>query len=394
VFFNPNTPPLVVTDGAGTGLASSNNAFYRSLVDPIGNVQQTGTGLVLFSGVNAIAVASNTDWQAASTGSSSNALQIPAEFTQGYYRVIGAAFEVTNTTAELYKGGTVTVYRSPAFSCRGSLQTITGPYETSLVSTTVTTPVTQVNSSGVVKILETTETKSSLFPQWYYVNIPCDYQNLPPSTQSAAALYPNSRTWGATDGCYIVMTMNSEANPFVAPVSGKTSGLLLGIDNNTLTTGDGNRTAWLPRWGGAGGPTFRTPGLSSNIPFDISGAVFAGLNSNTTLQVTAKYFVERLPAISDKNLLVLARNPCPYDPMILELYSRAILSLPVGVKVGENPLGEWFFDILQALAGAAPAIGAAFGPIGAGIGTAIGVGGTAALQARKAAKQQPPKKKG
>jgi len=189
--------------------------------------------------------------------------------------------------------------------------------------------------------------------------------------------------------------MNSEVNPFITPVPGKTSGLILGLDNNTLTTGSGNRTVWLPRFGPtATAPLFYTPGMCHNIPYDISGAVFSGLNQQTTLQVTARYFVERLPAISDPNLLVLARNPCPYDPMVLELYSRTILELPVGVKVGENPLGEWFFDILQTLAGIAPVIGSAFGPIGAAVGTAVGGVGTAALQHRKAKQQKgnPPKK--
>ncbi len=382
VFFNPNTPPIGFTDNAGTGLSGTNNSFYRSGVDPMGNVSQTGSGLVLFAGTNCLTVANGQDWQSASTGVSISTLQLPASFCQGYFRVIGAGIEVTNTTAELYKGGTCTVYRSPAFSCPGTLRNVASYEPTATTTSTVTTTVVTSSGKQAVVIPERGLIEAPGDP--VYGSIITDFQNLPPSTQAQAALYPNSRVWGASEGAYIVCTMNRELNPFVAPVPGRTSGLILGVDNNQLTTGAGTRTAWLPKWTNGAVLTPTTPGLCNNIPFDISGAVFSGLNSNTTLQVTTRYFVERLPAISDPNLLVLARNPCPYDPMVLELYSRAILELPVAVKVGENPLGEWFFDILQTLAGVAPAIGAAFGPVGAAVGTAVGSVGTAALQARKA----------
>jgi len=389
VFFNPNSPSIAFDYGSTFGLAFANKAYYRSLVDVCGNVTQSGSGLVIYGGTNAIGVANNVDWQTAGTGVTNADLQLPPTFCQGYYRVIGCGIEVTNTTAELYKGGTCTVYRSPAFSTCGTVQAIVSSTTATATTTATCTTVTEVN--GVIKIENIDDVPPADSLVFQSRQIACDFANLPPSTQSTAALYPNSRTWGAADGCYIVCTMNSEGNPFVSPVPGRTSGLILGVDNNTLTTNVGLRTAWLPKWGP--GPTnFYTPGLSSNLPYDISGAVFSGLNSNTTLQVTTRYFVERLPAISDPNLLVLARNPCPYDPMILELYSRAVLELPVAVKVGENPLGEWFFDILQALAGVAPAIGAAFGPVGAAVGAGIGGVGTAALQSRKA--RQAAKKKG
>lgn len=392
VFFNPNTPPLVYESASGTGLTGVNQAFYRSIINPMGQVSQSGAGLVLCAGTNAIAVANAANWQTASTGTSNQELRLPANFCQGYYRVIGCGIEVTNTTAELYKGGTVTVYRSPAFSSQGSVNSFISSTVTTVTTTSTVTSsvVTEVN--GVIKLEVAPE--EPMLTTFTLANIPCDFANLPPATQPEAALYPNSRTWGAADGCYIVCTMNCEGNPFTSPVPAKTSGLILGVDNNSLTTTTGNRTAWLPKYGpvNVGTGTFNTPGLCSSIPFDISGAVFSGLNSQTTLQITTRYFVERLPAISDENLLVLARNPCPYDPMVLELYSRCILELPVAVKVGENPLGEWFFDVLQALAAAAPAVGAAFGPVGAAIGTAVGGVGTAALTARK--NKQAAKKKG
>lgn len=345
VFFNPSSPPLVF-GAPGTGV--SDLRYLRTLVDPAGNIVQSGTGLPLYSGVTGIAIPTGLDWQSTALGASFPQVSIPSQYTGGYHRVVAAAFEVVNTTAELYKGGTVTVYRSPSYS--SSCHTL--GYNTGPVLT--------------------------------------NFGNMPPTNPSDAALFPNSRTWGAEEGCYVVATQNSMDNNFVSPLPSRSTGLILGLNNTALTTGTGQRICYLPVAGLALFPPQNQP-----YPFDCCGAVFSGLQNSSTLQLTSRYYIERLPAISDPNLLVLAREPCPYDPVIMELYSRVIRELPVGVRVADNPLGEWFFDILQALAGIAPAVGTALtpilGPAGPMIGTAIGTAGTAALQARKA-KQQAKKK--
>jgi hypothetical protein len=321
-------------------------------VNANGGVNQTGTGLNICSGVNALSVPSGTDWQSATTGTTELNLQLPPQYQQGFYRVIACGFEVTNTTSELYKGGTVTVYKSPA-------------------------------NSGL----------SNLLSQDGSTNYAVKLGTLPPTTQSTAALFPNSKTWGATDGVYIMETVNSPNIPYTCSLPGTSSGLILNADLTTMLSNNGVRTTYLPRWlGGSGATGSVSPGLSSPMYFDISGAIFSGLNSNTSLQVTAKYVVERVPNTTDPNLLVLARIPPTYDMMALELYSRIVDQLPVGVKVGMNPLGEWFFDILQVLAATAPAVGAALspvmGPLGPALGAAAGIAGTAALQHRKNKQQK------
>jgi len=79
------------------------------------------------------------------------------------------------------------------------------------------------------------------------------------------------------------------------------------------------------------------------------------------MQVTTRYYIERNPTVADPNLLVLARTPCPYDPVVQEIYTRCMEELPVGVKVGMNPLGEWFTEVLQGIGEWAPKIGSALG---------------------------------
>jgi hypothetical protein len=114
--------------------------------------------------------------------------------------------------------------------------------------------------------------------------------------------------------------------------------------------------------------------LSKLLPFDVNGSIFTGLSNETTLQVTVKYYVERIPTVSDPDLLVLSRPSPQYDPMAVEIYSRAMSELPVAVAVGENPLGEWFNDVLDTVSEFAPALGSVFGPMGAAAGSTLAAG--------------------
>jgi len=119
------------------------------------------------------------------------------------------------------------------------------------------------------------------------------------------------------------------------------------------------------------------------LPWDNNGCIFTGLSKQSTLQVTVKYFIERIPTIRQPDLLVLARPPAPYDPVAMELYNRALSQLPCGVMVKENPLGEWFNDVLGAVVDYAPKIGQIFGTGGALIGNTVAKVAKSTLESRK-----------
>ncbi len=111
------------------------------------------------------------------------------------------------------------------------------------------------------------------------------------------------------------------------------------------------------------------------LPWDISGCVFTGHTLTQTFQVTVKYYFERLPTTTNPDLIVLTKVPAPHDPVVLEIYSRAMWTLPIAVMVKENPLGEWFEDVLNAVSSVLPTIGTALssffppaGVIGSGLG--------------------------
>lgn len=323
IFFLPCSPPLTFVP-PGTGLGGTSPAFRLHAVTPSGGLVLNGSSSFLYSGVNTVSCPSGVDWISnPGSGATQPALAIPQSYCSGFFRLIGCGFEVVNTTAELYKGGTVTVYKSPSYASTCA---------TDLGLTT--------------------------------------FANAPPSTQSNAALYPTSRTWGAADGCYVVQSLNNSEVPFISSLPVKGAGLIVSLDVNALTNGSGSRLCFLPT-SGAVVPGATAP-MNDTFPFDISGAVFTGLHYNTTLQVTTRYILERIPSITEPDLLVLSRSPASDDPNVIELYQRVVSNLPVGVKVSDNPEGEWFLDVLDALAAAAPALGLALAPVTGPLGPAIG----------------------
>lgn len=294
------------------------------------NTQRTTPSLIsgvpLFGGVNAVAMAAGSSLDGATTFTIQPSIRAPTNIG-GQLRMIGAAFEVVNTTPELYKGGAVTCYRSPSTVTRNSFVRAVGP-------PTFNSPVTTIAS--------------------------------PPYTQASAQLYPTSRTWAAEEGCYSISTMSTDENPFQM-LSGQ-SLMMYAPPSSQQIAASSNVPCWYT---GASVEAVNQKPPVVVVPFDINGAIFTGLNFNSTLQITSRYYYERIPTISEPDLLVLTRNPTPYDPVALELYTRTMTELPVAVMVKENPLGEWFNDVLGAIADIAPIVGTALGQpaLGAAVGS-------------------------
>jgi len=324
------------------------NLFYRTTVDSGGTINQTGSGLTLCAGWNCITTNNGEGWTVATIGEENDDGQFPPQFASGAFRLIATGCEVVNTTAELYKGGSVTNYRSPS------------PAQQCTMRTTGTPAYWTAPRMGL----------------------------LPPDNVADAALYPNSKTWGASDGTYMIATLNESENTFFNPVPG-CAGLLTPISFDGLAGGEG-WLAWMPS------ATLNTLNSASNgiLPWDIAGCIFSGLNAQSSLQVTTRYYIERHPTIADPNLLVLARTPCPYDPTALEIYARAMGELPVAVPVGENPLGEWFTEVLDVIGEWAPKIGGFLSgagvPFAGGIGNVIGAGAKSinGMSAKKVIKRE------
>jgi hypothetical protein len=109
----------------------------------------------------------------------------------------------------------------------------------------------------------------------------------------------------------------------------------------------------------------------------MSGQIFSGLSLSSTLTVNWNVYYETFPT-PYSNLVTLAKPSCVYDYIALEMLSRILSEIPVGVPAGDNWDGEWWADAVEKLASFAPAIGTALaGPAGMALGTTVGVAGKA-----------------
>lgn len=299
------------------------NAFVINSTNRVtSDTTVTGVPGMPMSGVCATAVTSGSPITPGSPGVQVDNMTC-TEFLTGPSRVIGMAIEVTNTTADIYKQGSVTVYRKPNVNTLKQINYYRA------------TPASDYNTM--------------------YIS-----QSGHPPTLADANLYYGSRTWTAAEGCYVIGRQNGVDNPFA--------------NNNSLPGAVGYAGVFY-----ATNPITDTQGWASSFPtpFDLSGAFFTGLSDQTTLNVTVRWILERQPLSNTPDLLVLATPSPGYDPLALEIYTRAMAQMPPGCRISENPLGEWFKKVLKGVSEWAPKIGSALSNVvpGAGIlGSALGAG--------------------
>ncbi len=253
------------------------------------------------------------------------------QITKGRNRLVGVGFEVVNTTPQLYRGGAVTTWRQGGAEPNGASAYV---YSPSSISLPVAAPLA------------------------------FDLERYPtfPLTSSAAALIPDSKTWEAQDGVYIVGSFNTTNNPACNPEP-KGAVLEMAFDNEPVWAA-GVEADGGPRWTGieAGekwvtAPMFvgEAPDLypsyfpsSILAPINQTGAYFTGLTPQTTLTITMIAYVETFPTVSSE-LMSMASPSLRENALALQMLSLAFSRLPVAVKAGENPAGEWFARVLEAL---------------------------------------------
>jgi len=253
-------------------------------------------------------------------------------YAGGAGRVIGTGFEITNTTAEIYKQGQAIAYRIPQ------------PNDTSqtyiLANSSV---VTSPNISGAASLRTL---------------------NAPPQSAADAMLLAGSLQWAAAEGAYCVDTLTSPALPVVANnATGfimpdqPTAGTVL--VPHQLTTSLGN---------------FALDSPQKMNEFNTTGVYLQGLSNQTSLQVTQITYIERFPAVSnvlEADLVVLAKPSPDYDLFAQELYSECLSNMPVAVMVKENSLGDWFKGAIQKVTSVvAPVLGLIPHPVAQGLSVA------------------------
>jgi hypothetical protein len=231
------------------------------------------------------------------------------DFCTGLHRVVGGAFEAHNDSSVLIQSGSVTVYS----------------FDQTAQNINFLWPDAATHNLGTVVGS-------------------CQTNRLPPANIKAAALLPNSRTWAAKEGCYVVfkpsrrdlewkscvpanMAMlggEAQAGNFYGPADPDGVIDFVGL-NDAFSTGAGTTA----------------PSSISTNSMACSGAYFTGLHEDTTIKLVVKFLLERAPAPTNE-LVTLSRPAMRADPGLWPILSAATRLLPPGVPVSENFTGKFF----------------------------------------------------
>jgi hypothetical protein len=341
VFNLPTAQPTVTLVGADnhngqlTVAAAGVRATYGLM-----NVSTNYTGAPLFA---------NTTTAAANPNYRNINIQTPAGICDGSTRIVGMAFEVVNTTAEIEKQGTITAYRMPQLS---------NPSDVT------------INESGAANA------RGQLRVQAY---------QQPPSSPAEATNLIGTKQWAAAEGSYSTVTQCSIVNP----ISFETHQAMM-LTSSDLTNGTTVLVGQYVFNGTQNAPPAMTPlNTEQNklVPLNTSGVFLTGLSSGTTLRLKVKVYVEAAPTWANPQLAVLATPSAAYDVHALELYSKAMNILPVAVPVGENAAGDWWRKVLKVVSVIAAPLGMAVGLPGAGaFGSGIANAARVALESARAPK--------
>lgn len=269
----------------------------------------------------------------------------------GVYRLVYSGFEVVNTTAQIAKQGAVTVYEYGNSFEVGASSPADGGLEQ---------PITL----GAIESCK-----------YYGSYRPTTYFRSPPNNIAEAKIMPGAHSWAAQDGCYNTAKFQSD-NPFQAvtkrPWAICQNNQIAGADGGYLPTiTDGEFTenmagSYVSEW------TLGTQVTASNMLVDVhrpgpsgpahfsrmntTGAYFTGLSGSTTLFVTWRCGIERLPAANKPTFLALAQPSAAFDPNALVLYNMVANILPPGCPQGYNDAGSWFRWISDAARKSIPAV--------------------------------------
>lgn len=263
-------------------------------------------------------------------------LTLPPEVMVGNVKIAGCGLEIVNTTAELYKQGTVSIARVPQ------------PSSSQLISARIFGN----RAGGTAGI---------------FCNVDCVPVVSMPLTQSELTTYPDFVQWEAREGLYSVIRQYD----FMASSPVGWRGVMRFIDTEPSAT-DAQATNYdlididVPQldWqnpGTSGLPVSTYVQNKGVIPWpsDSVCAMFTGLSETTTLALKVKFYIERrvntsIPAL--RALVPFTKDSPSINPKVLMLVSQLWADLPVAVMYKENPAGEWWDRILGAVGEIAPQV--------------------------------------
>jgi len=255
-------------------------------------------------------------------------------------RITGAAFEVHNTTEDVYKSGSVTSYK-----------------------------VAREADPSIFEWRKVYEAHT------YRLDMPATITNGPPTSASVAKLY-NGHTWDAADGCLIPGVLDAGESDGEKAVP-RLHVVKCTRDNSGDVQAD-DIVYWAPseQWTAPSGVTssyarggfVRSATGELHNPYNLDGAIadgkfncpptvvpemmtsgayFTGLSPQTKLTLTLRVFVEVFPAAGNP-LVPLAHPSNPYDAKALQCYQEIMSHMRSGYRVNDNDFGDYFKKAIHA----------------------------------------------
>lgn len=264
-------------------------------------------------------------------------------FLPGKTRLISQGVEVVNTTAQLYKGGSILCYEQPC-------------------SKQDTETFNYYNISAALDENDIDpKKKKAAVPVIRGGPLTATWDNMPPKTISEAMILPKTQQWGSEDGAYVVQYMNDMCNEpsfvsvekslyadqeLVAPLVGAAN--IIGTFIPGFIPSDG-----LPEFL----PGYAVFTYNKKCPFNKKGIVAYGLTPQSAFTLNLVTVIEREISSQDQSLSVLAKMSPPLDPIALGIYSAIVGDLPVGVRFSDNDFGEWFLGVVDEISNVVSSIG-------------------------------------
>lgn len=239
------------------------------------------------------------------------ALELADDILQGSNRLIGAGYEVHNTTAQIYKQGAV---------CNFMMHNV--PKDSSVFTRDVATSPASLGQAFCGTSFR-----------------------IAPRNTAEAMLIPGSNEWNAADGVLAVARFSGVDNPpFTVDYNLPVLFEIDDIPSNSAVTFPNTSQVLFPANALSAGSS-AVPAWKS-FPIHTSGSIFTGLSEQTSLRLNWNVIIESFPSPRDTKDLTIATPSASFDPRTLEIYSHTLGHAPVAVPVGENPLGEWFMDMV------------------------------------------------
>lgn len=225
-------------------------------------------------------------------------------------RTVSLGYEIHNTTAEIQRSGSLTVYRAPS------------NYH----------DVNMWSKNGA-----------------NYIPFGAKFINSVPTSIEEATLFPNTRTWEASKGLYSVC-LPAPHNEFSQSIP---SNFMVKTGSNS----DGYAFMYFDHY-----ETSRT--VATHSPLSCTGVWSSKYSTDQTFTIDFRQILEILPNSNDATDLSFASTCRPIDRLFMKMYKQMYTEIPPGVPVSMNAAGDWVRSIVKIAKTVLPAIGNVPGVIG------------------------------